>query len=70
MERVRLNSTNLESAAYDADAATLEIVFVSGSLYEYYEVPHAVFRSLASAPSPGQYLTQNIKDVYRYRRLQ
>lgn len=69
MERVILNSTNVDSVGYDADAGILEVEFTGGSVYEYYQVPRPIFDGLVSAASPGHYLATKVKDVYRYRRI-
>lgn len=69
MEHILVISSNLRSVGYDHDSLTLEIKFRSGGLYQYYNVPVAVYDGLMSAGSHGKYHHQNIKRKYRYRRL-
>ncbi len=45
------------------------IEFNSGTTYQYFDVPEHVFNELLTAASPGQYLAQNIKSLYRYARM-
>ncbi len=73
MEHISVSSSNIASvgydAAYDAATCTLQIKFHSGGLYEYYNVPYAVYQGLMNAPSHGKYFHQHIKDVYPYKKL-
>ncbi len=69
MQRQHVDSSNLLSVGYDADNQILEIEFKSGSVYQYYNVPPAIYTGLLSASSKGQYHSQWIKDSYRYRQI-
>lgn len=69
MEHLPLESSNLESAGYDDDTATLEVAFKNGSVYQYFDVPRHVFDGLMAADSPGGYHHREIRDVYRYRQV-
>lgn len=69
MQRQYVESSNLRSVGYDAEHEILEIEFKSGSVYQYYNVPAAVYAGLLSASSKGQYHSQSIKDKYRYRQV-
>lgn len=64
-----LQSSNLSSADYDSDSAILTISFHSGSVYEYYHVPYAIYRGLLNASSHGTYFHANIRNHYSYRRI-
>lgn len=48
---------------------TLEIVFHSGGVYQYFDVPESEYHGLIQAGSKGQYFHTNIKDNYRYAKL-
>lgn len=69
MERTPVDSSNVASIGYDAETQTLEVEFQNGSVYQYFDVPEHVFDGFMQAPSKGQYLHQNIRDVYRYARM-
>lgn len=61
-------SSNIARFAYDSGSSLLNIEFKRGGCYQYFEVPEAVFESMKSADSKGQYFAQNIKGVFRYAR--
>lgn len=69
MERTPVSSSNIASIGYDADSNTLEIEFLNGAIYQYYDVPSNVYQELITASSHGQYLAQYIKGNYRYSRV-
>lgn len=64
-----MSSGAIASAGYESADRTLEIEFVGGGVYLYYEVPDAVYEELISAESHGRYFMSCIRDRYRYKRL-
>jgi hypothetical protein len=54
----------MRSVGYDSAQQILEIEFTSGAVYQYFEVPAAVFEELMHAESKGQYFNQEIRDDY------
>ena len=54
MQRQAVTSSDIRAIGYDEQSLTLEIEFKSGGLYEYANVPEAVYRSLMSASSHGK----------------
>lgn len=69
MERIRVRSSNLRSIGYLELDQLLEVEFLTGSIYQYFNVPSCVYEALMNARSHGSYLNANIKDHYRYRQL-
>ena len=69
MRREPVTSSNLHSVGYDPTAKILEIEFNSGSIYQYFEVPEAVYRGLMAAPSHGEYFHAHIKDRFRFTQV-
>lgn len=69
MNRVPVSSSNLAAVGYDAATATLEVEFLDGSVYQYFDVPAHVHDALMGAPSHGVYFSSEIKGVYRYARV-
>lgn len=63
------DSTNIASIGYDKETQTLEVEFLKGNLYQYFDVPQAVYEGFLSADSKGKYLIANIKGNYRYARV-
>ncbi|HEX8250235.1 MAG TPA: KTSC domain-containing protein [Pyrinomonadaceae bacterium] len=69
MERHRVSSSNIESIGYDSSDEILEIKFLEGGIYQYFNVPYEKYESLMNASSKGSYFARVIKDKYRYRRI-
>jgi hypothetical protein len=64
-----MTSTAIKSAAYDDRRAILQINFVKGGSYLYYNVPEWVWLALNSAASKGRYFYYNIRTSYTYSRV-
>lgn len=69
MERIPVSSSNLHSVGYDSTSQTLEIEFNSGSIYQYFNVPSSIYQGLMNASSHGQYFSQYIRNIFRYRQI-
>ena len=69
MNREAVESSNIASIGYDPSSETLEIEFIKGGLYQYYDVPEHVYDELMSASSHGGYLAENIKGTYSYSKI-
>jgi hypothetical protein len=54
---------------YDKDTNTLTVVFVSGMVYDYLEVPEEVYNEMKSSGSKGTYLNLHIKGHYDYKKV-
>jgi hypothetical protein len=68
-KRIVVESNYLRSVGYDSSSQVLEIEFQRGEVYQYIDVPPAVYTDLMNAPSHGKYFNANIKEVYPYRKL-
>lgn len=62
-------STVIRALEYSAATAVLIIVFVSGSVYEYYEVPQEVYDEFKSYREKGVFYNTQIKNKYRFARV-
>ena len=70
MNRDRVSSSNLEAVGYDPSTMTLEIEFLNGGVYQYFNVPAHVYSGLMSASSHGSYFDAHIKKGgYSYRKI-
>ena len=54
---------------YDAGSATLRIIFVSGTVYDYKGVPEEIYREMKASGSKGAYLNQHIKGNYLFEKV-
>lgn len=70
MERQYVSSSNIASIGYDASDMILEVEFLNGAIYQYYDVPQRVYDGLMSASSHGSYLDAYVKKGgYRYSKI-
>lgn len=69
MSRTPVSSSNLASVGYDPQQHILEVEFLGGAVYQYYNVPEQVYRSLMSASSHGGYFSAYIRNSYQYSQL-
>ena len=60
MERQAVSSSDVASVGYDSDSQTLEVEFLGGKVYQYYNVPEFHFERMLQG-SVGTYLTREIK---------
>lgn len=68
MDREPVASSNIVSIGYDAGTETLEVEFKDG-LYQYYNVPQAVYEAFMQAPSKGAFLHANIRNAFPCSRI-
>lgn len=61
-------STAIRNMSYDERTSRLDVRFVSGEVYSYYDVPAAVASDFAKAGSKGGYFQRNIRDRFAFRR--
>ncbi len=63
-------SSVIRRFAYAEAARRLRILFVSGDVYEYANVPPKVIADFRAAPSKGRFFGPHIRDRYPYRRVE
>lgn len=69
MERYSVASSNIASVGYDEGSQTLEVEFLNGSVYQYYNVPPNMHEQLMQGGSKGRFLNTYIKNAYPYSRV-
>lgn len=69
MQRQGVSSDNIASIGYDEPTQVLEVEFLNGGIYHYFNVPSAVHDALMAAPSHGIYLNTYVKGQYQYQKL-
>ncbi len=70
MNMVVVNSSLVRAIGYDRHTTTLRIELVSGSSYDYYEVPQSVYEKMMRSPSKGEYLNETIKPNYKFELVE
>lgn len=61
MARKLVASSNIAAVGYDPETQTLEVEFLNGGVYQYFNVPREVYDNLLSSGSMGAYFQNNIK---------
>lgn len=59
-------SSVIKTYFYKPELQILTIVYVSGAVYDYLDVPQEVFDDFRAAFSQGVYLNKKIKPHFRY----
>ena len=63
--RQSVQSTAIAKVGYSKRRHILEIEFVNGAVYRYFDVPVSMYRELMSAESKARFYDSNIKKHYR-----
>jgi len=63
--RQPVQSTAIAKAGYSKRRHILEIEFVNGAVYRYFDVPRSVYQELMAAESKARFYDSNIKKHYR-----
>lgn len=70
MDRTYVTSSNIASIGYDSVQMILEVEFLNGSIYHYYDIPESIYEGIMSAESHGKYLNEYVKKGgYRFERI-
>ena len=69
IRRVPVESSNLKSVGFDAKTKTLEVEFIHGGVYSYFDVPEEVFAGLMKAESKGGFFQKNVRGQFRFKRI-
>jgi len=54
---------------YDLPSSTLRVIFTSGLIYDYINVPLIVYEAMKNSTSKGKYLNEHIKGHYAFRKI-
>lgn len=65
---LKTQSQVIQSYDYDVETKVLRVVFGNGSIYQYRDVPEAVYGELKQASSLGQYFNAHIRDKFGFDR--
>jgi len=69
MHRDPVTSSSLNSVGYDPKRQLLEVEFVDGDVYQYFDVPRQTYEEFMQAESMGQFMNWYIKDRFKYVKL-
>ena len=62
-------SSVVAAMKYYPDKAILRVIFVSGMVYDYKNVPENVYKAMRSASSKGEFLNKEIKGKYDFEKI-
>ena len=68
MKGDHVNSRAIASLGYDAATRTLEIEFVDGDVYDYFEVPAELYHLFRHANSLGGFFAHQVRERFRYTK--
>lgn len=69
MDRIRVRSSNIRSIGYDQKTQTLDVEFLKGGVYQYFDVPGGTWLGFVAADSKGKYFIAQIRENYRYSKV-
>jgi hypothetical protein len=70
MFREPVSSSMIAAIGYEEKSETLEVEFVSGSVYRYRPVEPDVYEGLRAAASKGSFFNRHIKDTYPWEQVE
>ena len=62
-------SSVVAAIRYDVNTLTLRVIYISGSVYDYKDVPEKVFKEMKEAFSKGEFLNKYIKPKYEFEKI-
>ena len=63
-------STVVADFFYNEKTNSLKIIFVSGKIYNYKNVPEKIYRAMKESFSKGIYFNRHIKDKYDFEKVE
>jgi len=62
-------SSVVAAIRYDEKSSKLRVIFQSGSIYDYLQVPEEVYNNMKKASSKGEFLNKEIKPNYQFEKI-
>ena len=62
-------STVISTMQYNPESSTLKVIFVSGMIYEYQNVPLEKYEAMRISGSKGKFLNKYIKGYQPFKRI-
>ena len=62
-------STVISTMRYNAESATLMVIFVSGMVYVYQNVPPKKYEAMRTSDSKGRFLNKYIKGHHPFKKI-
>lgn len=68
-KKLHVDSSAIKTIDYHAGKNELDVEFVNGSVYRYFDVPAATYQALAGADSVGKEFVANVRNEFSYQQL-
>ena len=62
-------SSVVAALRYNAEKMILQVVYMSGKVYEYKSVPKKIYEAMRHSSSKGIYLNKYIKGKYEFEKV-
>ena len=62
-------STVIAKTIYDIPHKILRVIFLSGAIYDYLNVPEDVYEEMEKAFSKGEFLNTHIKNHFTFKKI-
>lgn len=66
---VSVSSSQIAQVGYNVASSKMRVLFNSGGLYEYSDVPQDVYSNIVNGVSPGGVFHSTVKGAYSFERL-
>jgi len=63
------DSSFIKGVLWDVETETLAVIFKSGSVWLYEDVPEQLYTNFSTAESAGNYFNLNIRDIFEAKKL-
>ena len=63
-----VDSSVLAGIDYDGQTSMLQLQFCDGAIYQYFDVPAAIYHEILAASSAGTFFNSYIRGRFRHRR--
>jgi hypothetical protein len=64
-----VSSETIFRVGYEFETKTLEIVFTTGLIYAYFEVPEKIVYQLLKSKSKGEFFNHHIRNSFEYQKV-
>lgn len=69
MNLITVDSSMIHAVGYDPQTQELEVVFSSGKIYRYSNIPEQIYQQFMAADSKGSYMRSCIIGFYPERKV-
>lgn len=69
INRINMPSSVIAHIKYHLESNKLIVVFLSGDVYAYKDVPEKIYKEFKAAVSKGNYLNRKIKKLFKAEKI-